>query len=185
MSLKTALHDTHILQGAKIVDFGGWEMPLHYGSQIEEHHAVRRDAGMFDVSHMAIVDLSGGRGRELLRFLLANDVARLKTFGKALYSCMLLPDGGVIDDLIVYFMSDTWFRMVVNAGTRGKDLEWIGLRPELVIGVGAFARDRAERALPDFKGKIGTVLHPSPASPKANRGWAGIAEQELRALGAL
>jgi aminomethyltransferase len=125
MGLKTALYDTHVLQGAKIVDFGGWEMPLHYGSQIEEHHAVRRDAGMFDVSHMGVVDLKGARVREFLRNLLANDVGRLKSPGKALYSCMLLPSGGVIDDLIVYFMSDTWFRVVVNAGTRGKDLEWI------------------------------------------------------------
>jgi aminomethyltransferase len=125
MSLKTALYDTHILQGAKIVDFGGWEMPLHYGSQIEEHHAVRRDAGMFDVSHMGVVDLTGDRVREFLTGLLANDVGRLKIPGKALYSCMLLPSGGVIDDLIVYFMSDTWFRVVVNAGTRDKDLAWM------------------------------------------------------------
>src|SRR5882757_1353967 len=125
MGLKTPLYDTHVQKGAKIVDFGGWDMPLHYGSQIEEHHAVRRDAGMFDASQMCIVDLSGGRVREFLRFLLANDVDRLKSFGKALYSCMLLPGGGVIDDLIVYYMSDTWYRMVVNAGTRDKDLAWI------------------------------------------------------------
>jgi aminomethyltransferase len=125
MGLKTALYDTHVLQGAKIVDFGGWEMPLHYGSQIEEHHAVRRDAGMFDVSHMGVVDLRGDRVREFLRRLLANDVGRLRTPGKALYSCMLLPGGGVIDDLIVYLVSDTWFRLVVNAGTRDKDLAWI------------------------------------------------------------
>ena len=125
MGLKTALYDTHVQQGAKIVDFGGWEMPLHYGSQIEEHHAVRRDAGMFDVSHMAVIELKGPRVREFLRKLLANDVGRLKIPGKALYSCMLLPSGGVIDDLIVYFLSDTWFRLVVNAGTRDKDLAWI------------------------------------------------------------
>jgi aminomethyltransferase len=125
MALKTPLYDTHVSLHAKMVDFGGWDMPLHYGSQIEEHHAVRRDAGMFDVSHMAAVDLTGGRVREFLRMLLANDVARLKSPGKALYSCMLLPSGGVIDDLIVYFMSDTWYRLVVNAGTRDKDLAWI------------------------------------------------------------
>ena len=125
MGLKTPLYDTHVQLGAKIVDFGGWDMPLHYGSQIDEHHGVRKDAGMFDVSHMCIVDLTGGRVREFLRFLLANDVGRLKTFGKALYSCMLLPNGGVIDDLIVYVMSETWYRMVVNAGTRDKDLAWI------------------------------------------------------------
>ena len=125
MGLKTAFYDTHVLQGAKIVDFGGWEMPLHYGSQIEEHHAVRRDAGMFDVSHMGVVDLSGSRVRDFLRQLLANDVARLKIHGKALYSCMLLPSGGVLDDLIVYYLGDSSYRMVVNAGTRAKDLAWI------------------------------------------------------------
>ncbi|HEY2146111.1 MAG TPA: glycine cleavage system aminomethyltransferase GcvT, partial [Steroidobacteraceae bacterium] len=119
------LYDLHVEQGAKIVDFGGWDMPLHYGSQIEEHHWVRRDAGMFDVSHMAVVDLTGTRVREFLRHLLANDVARLKSAGKALYTCMLLPNGGVIDDLIVYFLSPTSYRLVVNAGTRGKDLIWI------------------------------------------------------------
>jgi aminomethyltransferase len=125
MGLKTPLYDAHVLQGAKIVDFGGWDMPLHYGSQMEEHHLVRRDAGMFDVSHMAVLDLNGGRVREFLRYLLANDVARLKSAGKALYSCMLLPNGGVIDDLIVYYMAETWYRLVVNAGTRDKDLLWI------------------------------------------------------------
>src|ERR1700678_4119309 len=125
MGLKTALYDTHIRSGAKIVDFGGWEMPLHYGSQIEEHHAVRRDAGMFDVSHMGVVDLRGDRVREFLQHLLANDVGRLKSPGKALYSCMLLPGGGVIDDLIAYFLDESWFRLVVNAGTRTKDLAWI------------------------------------------------------------
>jgi aminomethyltransferase len=125
MGLKTPLYDTHVQQGAKIVDFGGWDMPLHYGSQIEEHHAVRRDAGMFDVSHMGVVDLTGGGVRPFLKHLLANDVDRLKIPGKALYSCMLLPSGGVIDDLIVYFLSESWFRMVVNAGTRDKDLTWI------------------------------------------------------------
>ena len=123
--MKTPLYDSHVLRRAKIVDFGGWDMPLHYGSQVEEHHAVRRDAGMFDVSHMAVVDLTGERVCEFLRMLLANDVARLKSPGKALYSCMLLPSGGVIDDLIAYFMSNTWYRLVVNAGTREKDLVWI------------------------------------------------------------
>jgi len=125
MGLKTPLYDTHVGLGAKIVDFGGWDMPLHYGSQLEEHHSVRRDAGMFDVSHMGVLDLTGARVREFLKSLLANDVDRLKSPGKALYSCMLLPDGGVIDDLIAYFLDESWFRLVVNAGTRTKDLAWI------------------------------------------------------------
>jgi aminomethyltransferase len=108
-----------------MVDFGGWDMPVHYGSQIEEHHAVRRDAGMFDVSHMTVVDLHGPRTRGFLRHLLANSVDKLKVPGKALYSCMLNADGGVIDDLIVYFFSEAYFRLVVNAATRAKDLAWI------------------------------------------------------------
>lgn len=110
---------------AKFVDFSGWEMPLHYGSQLNEHHQVRKDAGMFDVSHMAVVDIQGEQVRPFLQHLLANNVGRLKEPGKALYSCMLNEQGGVIDDLIVYFMRDDWFRMVVNAGTRDKDLAWM------------------------------------------------------------
>jgi aminomethyltransferase len=108
-----------------MVPFGGWDMPLHYGSQLEEHHQVRRDAGMFDVSHMTVVDLTGEDARPYLRRLLANDVERLKVSGKALYSCMLNEQGGVIDDLIVYYLRDGCYRMVVNAGTTDKDLAWL------------------------------------------------------------
>ena len=125
MGSKTPLHERHIDAGARIVDFGGWDMPLHYGSQKEEHHAVRQGAGVFEVSHMTIVDLRGDRARDFLRHLVANDVAKLHEYGKALYTCMLNPEGGVIDDLIVYFLSDTDYRMVVNAATRDKDLAWI------------------------------------------------------------
>src|SRR3569832_1275216 len=122
---RTPLYDLHVEQGARMVDFGGWDMPVNYGSQIEEHHAVRRDAGVFDVSHMCVIDARGPRVREFLRKLLASDVARLKETGKALYSCMLNEAGGVIDDLIVYFLDPTFFRFVVNAGTRDKDLAWM------------------------------------------------------------
>jgi len=125
MGRRTALYDTHLAMGARMVPFGSWDMPLHYGSQIEEHHAVRRAAGMFDVSHMQVLDLHGGTSRALLRHLLANDVAKLTAPGKALYSCMLNHCGGVIDDLIVYFLSEDLFRMVVNAGAAEKDLAWI------------------------------------------------------------
>ena len=166
MGLKTALYDTHIRSGAKIVDFGGWEMPLHYGSQIEEHHAVRRDAGMFDVSHMGVVDLRGDRVREFLQHLLANDVGRLKTPGKALYSCMLLPGGGVIDDLIVYFLSDTWFRLVVNAGTRDKDLAWIRRHAAAFAVTVAEQRDLAMIAIqgPNAREKTLPLLAPAQRS---------------------
>ena len=125
MPLRTPLHASHLAAGAKMVDFSGWEMPIHYGSQIEEHHAVRRDAGMFDVSHMCALDLAGPGARDYLRRLLANDVARLTVPGKALYSCMLDETGGVIDDLIVYFFTPERYRIVVNAGTTAKDIAWM------------------------------------------------------------
>ncbi|HEX4896681.1 MAG TPA: glycine cleavage system aminomethyltransferase GcvT [Solimonas sp.] len=125
MLKKTALHPEHVRLGAKLVDFAGWDMPIQYASQLDEHHAVRQDAGMFDVAHMSAVDLRGPQVRAFLRQLLANDVAKLTLPGKALYSCMLREDGGVIDDLIVYYLDETWFRLVVNAGTTDKDLAWI------------------------------------------------------------
>jgi aminomethyltransferase len=126
MTLKaTPLNSAHRAAGAKMVDFGGWDMPVNYGSQIEEHHAVRTDVGMFDVSHMCVVDLEGANVRRFLRGLLANNVDKLQVPGKALYSCMLNPQGFVIDDLIVYFFSENWFRLVVNAGTAEKDIAWI------------------------------------------------------------
>ena len=125
MSQRTVLFDKHVEYGGKIVDFAGWEMPVNYGSQMDEHHQVRKDAGMFDVSHMTIVDMKGAGVLAFLRYLLANDVAKLKDEGKALYSCMLTENGGVIDDLIVYYMNEGWYRVVVNAGTRDKDMAWI------------------------------------------------------------
>ena len=138
---QTPLHSIHVESGAKMVDFGGWDMPVSYGSQLEEHHAVRKDAGMFDVSHMLNVDVRGPGSRAFLRRLLANDVARLTTSGKALYSCMLNHDAGVIDDLIVYFFgADNW-RLVVNAGTADKDLAWM----QKVAGEEGFDVDIAAR----------------------------------------
>ena len=130
MGQRTPLYDVHVKLQARMVDFGGWDMPINYGSQIEEHHQVRNDAGMFDVSHMVVVDLQGERVKDFLRYLLANNVDRLKDAGKALYSCMLNEQGGVIDDLITYYMNDSWFRMVVNAATREKDLAWINKQSE-------------------------------------------------------
>jgi aminomethyltransferase len=121
---RTPFYQAHLQAQAKIVDFAGWDMPLHYGSQIQEHHQVRQHAGLFDVSHMGIVDLHGKKAIDYLRFLLANDVNRL-TPGKALYTCMLNDKGGVIDDLIVYKIAEDFFRLVINAGTREKDIAWM------------------------------------------------------------
>lgn len=120
----TPLIEVHKEMGGKLVDFGGWNMPLHYGSLVEEHHVVRKHAGMFDVSHMTVVDLAGDQTKAFLQKLLANDVDKLKSTGKALYTAMLNGHGGVIDDLIVYKM-DSYYRLVVNCATREKDLAWI------------------------------------------------------------
>jgi aminomethyltransferase len=125
---KTVLNEDHRRSGARMVDFGGWEMPLHYGSQIEEHHAVRRDAGMFDVSHMCVVDITGTDSAAFLRRLIANNIDKLQVAGKALYSAMLNEAGGVIDDLIVYYLDESNFRVVINAGTAAKDLCWMADR---------------------------------------------------------
>jgi aminomethyltransferase len=124
MGQRTPLFDLHLALGAKLVDFGGWDMPLHYGSQVEEHHQVRKDCGIFDVSHMRVIDVSGSQAKPWLQHLLANDVDRLKQTGRALYSAMLDADGGIIDDMIVY-LTESGYRLVVNAATGAKDLAWM------------------------------------------------------------
>lgn len=162
MTSKTVLHAKHLEAGAKMVDFHGWEMPINYGSQIEEHHAVRTDAGMFDVSHMTIVDVKGADAKAFLRKLVANDVAKLEVPGKALYTGMLNEEGGVIDDLIIYFFSDTEYRLVVNSATREKDLAHIGTvaadfavevteRPEfaMIAVQGPNAKEKTAKVLDD------------------------------------
>ncbi len=201
MGKRTPLYEAHLSMGAKIVDFGGWDMPLHYGSQIEEHHSVRRAAGMFDVSHMTIVDLEGERVREFLRYLLANNVDKLTVLGKALYTCMLNERGGVIDDLIVYFMAApgildrrsgrdstfsipgvvppaalahpcaSWFRLVVNAATRDKDLAWI---KRCADAFGVTVKEHDDLAMIAVQG---------PAARDAVHGLLGDAGPQAAALG--
>ena len=175
---KTPLYDTHVGLGARLVEFGGWNMPLYYGSQLDEHHAVRKHAGLFDVSHMTIVDVSGADTERYLRYVLANDVRKLRTAEdgpcRALYSCMLRKDGGILDDLIVYRLSNNEFRLVVNAATREKDLAWLFNqagnhslelleRPELaMIAVqGPQARELAAQILPS--GEVLLALAPFQA----------------------
>ncbi len=177
MSKQTALYETHVAEGAKLVDFAGWDMPIHYGSQIEEHHVVRKAAGMFDVSHMCVVDLHGNRSRDMLRYLMANDVAKLDaTPGKALYSCMLNERGGVIDDLIIYHMDTTWYRLVVNAGTRNKDLAWLAKHAgsfdvevierddlSMIAVQGPEARDKVHAVLGDKAAELAGLIRFSAA----------------------
>lgn len=166
MLLRTPLYDAHLACGARMVDFGGWEMPVNYGSQVDEHHQVRKHAGMFDVSHMLNIDLRGDYARDFLRVLVANNVDKLQTLGKALYTCMLNHSGGVVDDLIVYFIDETYFRLVVNAGTAEKDIAWmqsvsdthnfgVSIAPRrdlaMIAVQGPAARELVWRALPQVK----------------------------------
>lgn len=177
MARKTPLYERHLELGAKTIDFGGWDMPIHYGSQIEEHHSVRRDAGAFDVSHMTIVDVIGARSGEFLRRLLANDVAKLKTAGKALYGCMLNERGGVIDDLITYYLEPDRYRLVVNAATHDKDLAWLRAQGEpygvdiderddaaLIAVQGPNARAKAAGVLPAEQRDAALALKPFSAA---------------------
>ena len=171
MTQKTILNETHRRLGAKMVDFGGWDMPLHYGSQIEEHHAVRRDCGMFDVSHMCAVDIAGPDAKTFLLRLIANNIDKLKEPGKALYSAMLNETGGVVDDLIVYFVGEGQYRMVINAGTAEKDLAWMMVRVaawQLDVAVTP-RRDLAIIAVqgPNAKSKVWQVLPESRAVTEA------------------
>jgi aminomethyltransferase len=184
---ETPLHAVHRAAGARMVDFGGWDMPVHYGSQIDEHRAVRGDAGMFDVSHMRVVDLEGAGARDFLRYAIANNVDKLKEPGKALYSCLLTPEGTVIDDLIVYFLREDFFRIVVNATTADKDIAWFeqlrrsrapGLRltprPDLaMIAVqGPNARAKVWRALPGSE-EVSAGLKPFSAASMASA-WGEV-----------
>jgi aminomethyltransferase len=160
MSNKTVLHAKHLESNAKMVDFYGWEMPINYGSQIEEHHAVRQEAGMFDVSHMTIVDIKGNDAKAYLRRLVINDVAKLTVAGKALYTGMLNEAGGVIDDLIIYFFTETEYRLVVNSATRVKDLAWMNKQAE---GFDVSITERPEFGMiavqgPQAKAKVATLL---------------------------
>jgi len=187
---QTPLNATHRAAGARMVDFGGWDMPLHYGSQIDEHNAVRTDAGMFDVSHMQIIDLEGAGARDFLRYALANNVDKLKEPGKALYSCLLKPDGTVIDDLIVYYLREDFFRIVVNAGTAEKDLAWLrrlaaerapglSLTPRTDLAMiavqGPQARAKVWRALPGSEPATASLKPFTAATVKTEFGEVFIA----------
>lgn len=161
MTQQTVLHPQHLEAGAKMVDFHGWDMPINYGSQLEEHHVVRNDAGMFDVSHMTIVDVKGSQAKPFLQKLLANDVARISQPGKAIYSGMLNEQGGVIDDLITYFFADDNYRMIVNSATRDKDLAWMSKQAQ---GFDVTLTERPELAMiavqgPNAKAKAAQVFN--------------------------
>ena len=179
MLKKTVLNAAHRAMNARMVDFGGWDMPVNYGSQIEEHHAVRKDCGMFDVSHMCPVDVAGPDCRPFLSRLVANDVAKLTVPGKALYSAMLNEAGGVIDDLIIYFLTDTRFRIVVNAGTADKDLAWMRTKvAEWNLDVTITPRRDGDNALaivavqgPNARARVWQVLPQAKAATEGLKGF--------------
>ncbi|WP_299262784.1 glycine cleavage system aminomethyltransferase GcvT [uncultured Psychrosphaera sp.] len=182
MTNRTVLFDKHVESGAKMVDFHGWEMPINYGSQIEEHHAVRQDAGMFDVSHMTIVDIDGSDAQAFLRKLVANDVAKLTVPGKALYTGMLNEEGGVIDDLIIYYFSPESFRLVVNSATREKDLAWINKQAQ---AFSVTVTERPEFGMiavqgPEAKSKVATILNAEQtAAVEGMKPFFGVQAGEL------
>ncbi|SDW16822.1 MULTISPECIES: glycine cleavage system aminomethyltransferase GcvT [unclassified Pseudomonas] len=172
MGQRTPLYDLHLALGAKMVDFGGWDMPLHYGSQVEEHHQVRRDCGVFDVSHMTVIDVDGPQAKVWLQRLLANDVDRLQDTGSALYSAMLNERGGIVDDMIIYRVEDG-YRLVFNASTRDQDLAWMQAqlggydvqlheRPELAMLAiqGPQARQKIAELVTQPRGQIIQQLKP-------------------------
>ncbi|MDP1603504.1 MAG: glycine cleavage system aminomethyltransferase GcvT [Legionella sp.] len=163
MIAKTPLHTQHLASSARMVNFHDWDMPLHYGSQIEEHHAVRNHAGMFDVSHMTIVDILGAGGRQFLRKLLTNDVDQLKHSGRALYSCMCNEHGGIIDDLIVYQRAPDNYRVILNSATRNRVMSWIQSKSK---GFSIGLQERKELAMlavqgPEAFARILSVLNPA------------------------
>ena len=177
MGQRTPLYDLHLALGAKMVDFGGWDMPLHYGSQVEEHHQVRRDCGVFDVSHMTVIDVDGPQAKAWLQYLLANDVERLHSPGRALYSAMLNEHGGIVDDMIVYRLEDG-YRLVVNASTRNQDLAWmqahlgdydvqLNERSELAMLAiqGPQARQKIAELVTQSRGNLIQLLKPFEGQP--------------------
>ncbi|WP_248917928.1 glycine cleavage system aminomethyltransferase GcvT [Pseudomonas entomophila] len=178
MGQRTPLYDLHLALGAKTVDFGGWDMPLHYGSQVEEHHQVRSDCGVFDVSHMTVIDIEGCAATPWLQHLLANDVTRLESPGKALYSPLLNGEGGVIDDLIAY-RTEAGYRLVANAATRDKVLRWL---KQQSAGFKVSFTARPELAIlaiqgPQAREKVAALVSaPRAALIRALRPFEGFAE---------
>ncbi len=171
MPRHTPLHARHQALGATLVDFAGWAMPLHYGSQVEEHLAVRRSAGVFDVSHMSCVDLAGAGAGEFLLHLLANDAGKLRVPGQGLYTCLLNDQGGVIDDLICYTLDAGRYRLVSNAATRSRVLAWLRRHAE---GRAVVIEERADLAILAVQGPASRALVAQALAPGLGRQAAGL-----------
>ena len=137
---RTPLYDFHVSHGGRIVDFAGWEMPVQYQSILVEHKAVRTTAGLFDVSHMGEVDVQGPEAEKFLNRLVTNDVTKLYP-GRVLYSPMCRPDGGVVDDLLVYMKGVGNYFLCINASNIDKDLAWM---QEQAAGMDVTIADRSD-----------------------------------------
>ncbi len=201
MGNRTSLYPLHVDAGARLVDFGGWDMPLAYGSQLAEHRAVRESAGMFDVSHMTVVDLAGEGVTDFLARLLANDIGKIEGTNRALYTCMLNEEGGVLDDLIAYHRGPGDYRLVVNAATRQKDLTWMRRQAEghavdiseranlaMMAVQGPQARGHAAALLPDDRREEALGMKPFTAGEYgdyfvARTGYTGEDGWEMLAEG--
>lgn len=176
---RTVLFAEHQAAAARLVDFAGWQMPIHYGSQLDEHQAVRSHAGLFDVSHMLVIDVTGEDAHDWLRQLLANDVARLKQFGKALYSCLLNEDAGILDDLIVYYLGPEHYRLIVNAGRAGQDLAWL---QQQAVGHQVMLQPRRDLALLALQGPKARELFAQACADKAT-GCAALTPFQAQTAG--
>lgn len=179
MTKKTSLYEEHVKSGAKFISFAGWMMPLHYGSQIKEHLEVRQNVGVFDVSHMTIIDLLGTGCRAFLRLLLTIDIDKLKV-GQAGYALLLNHHAGIIDDLIVYYFGPDRFRLIFNASTHDTILAWLSrYAHDMAVGI----QERVDLAMiaiqgPKAKEKLLPLLSSSAMDTTSTLGMFESTEVE-------
>jgi len=165
---RTALYPLYARYGARTTEFGGWELPLQFSGILSEHEAVRTKAGLFDVSHMGEIRVRGAGALAFLQRMLTNDIARLEP-GQAMYTLMCYPEGGVVDDLLVYKMDEDDYMLVVNAANTEKDFEWLK---------GHLEKDAA--ALTDDSARMGLIALQGPAAQSI---LAGLTDAPLDGLG--
>src|ERR1700730_9411211 len=179
--LRTPLYERHVALGGRMVDFGGWELPQQYTSIRDEHLAVRKVAGLFDISHMGRFQVDGASAEKYLQRLLTNDLARVNP-GHAIYSLMCLEDGGIIDDLVVYRQADDRFLVVVNAANREKDAAW--MRHHIEEGVSLVDRS-SELSLVALQGPKAETLLPEGSTPTKAITYFGFASGKVAGIPAL
>ena len=155
---KTALHSRHRALGAKMTDFHGWDMPLYYTSILEEHQAVRNALGLFDISHMGQVIVTGPDACRTLNHLMVSDISQVGE-GRACYTLMLNPEGGILDDLIIYRLGEEDYLVIVNCGNRTSDVEWLHAHKQGQTTITNISEGRAILAVqgPRAEGLVGRL----------------------------